>query len=210
MRAGRWVVYPTTVGWGQQAVVLGSVARVSAPFSQASYHVRFEWGPSGLARLAPAGVVVIVDVLGAGGAAPGIAALQGGDVQSGEPVVLLGGLRNAAAVARRCLEVQLERGERTSIAVIALADGDRFTVENLLGAGAVIAALAELGIDHTSPEAAAACEAAIGLRRAYGHLVSASGSGRALAERAAVGEASAVDLRDAAELDASDVVPELG
>ena len=56
--------------------------------------------------------------------------------------------------------------------------GERFAVEDLLAAGAVIDALAEVGIDHNSPEAAAAAAAYTGLRRATRHLLSASASAR--------------------------------
>ncbi len=84
-----------------------------------------------------------------------------------------------------------------------LADGSlRFAVEDLLGAGAVIAALAERGIDHSSPEAAAACESYRGLRRASRHLLTASGSGRSLR-----GPAEAVHKEAAA--DSSAAVPVL-
>ncbi len=48
------------------------------------------------------------------------------------------------------------------------------TVEDLLAAGAVVDALVATGIDHTSPEAAVACAAYTGLRRAVRHLVSAA------------------------------------
>ena len=60
------------------------------------------------------------------------------------------------------------------------------------------------GIDHTSPEAAAAGEAFRGLRAATRHLLAASGSGQELAERGAHDE-----VRAAAELDASTAVPVL-
>ena len=33
------------------------------PFDQSTYQVRLEWGVDGLARLAPADIVVVVDVL---------------------------------------------------------------------------------------------------------------------------------------------------
>ena len=59
----------------------------------------------------------------------------------------------------------------------------RFAVEDQLGAGAIVDALGALGIDHTSPEAAAACEAFRGLRGAVRHLLTASGSGQELLER---------------------------
>jgi 2-phosphosulfolactate phosphatase len=203
----------------------------ATPFDQSRYQVRFEWGRDGLARLSPAEVVVIVDVLRfsttvtdavAGGEQVPLdesahavsingAPLAHAAADSGA-VVLLASLRNASAVARAALAEQERRGARTSIAVVAageLAARDdasplRFSVEDQLGAGAVIDALAELGIDHTSPEAAAACEAFRGLRRAVRHLMTASGSGQELIERG---------LRDdvvrAAEIDATDAVPVL-
>src|SRR5690606_37021935 len=98
-------------------------------------------------------------------------------------LVMLGALRNARAVADAILAEQQLRGERTSIALIAageLAGRDagaplRFAVEDLLGAGAVVDALGALGLDHTSPEAAAAGEAFRGLRGAVRHLLTASG-----------------------------------
>ena len=65
------------------------------------------------------------------------------------PVVLLGCLRNAAAVAREVLAEQTRRAARTSVAVIAAGELTgrepgaplRFAVEDLLGAGAVIDAI---------------------------------------------------------------------
>lgn len=150
----------------------------------------------------------------------------------GSAEVLLGCLRNASAVARACLGLQQAWGRRTSVAVIAAGEvvpgevvpgapgagaepvagaggvpvagaGEvRFAVEDLLGAGAVIAALSDLGTDHTSPEAAAACEAFLGLRRATGHLLSASGSGRELLARQHGAQVAA-----AAEVDVTSVVP---
>ncbi|ALJ18975.1 2-phosphosulfolactate phosphatase [Microbacterium sp. No. 7] len=233
-------------------------------FDQASYQVRFEWGVAGLDRLAPADVVVVVDVLGlstdavgrvAAGdeVAPGALALAdaAGDAVGAAGVaaaariaaraagtgatVLLGCLRNASATAAAVLAEQSRRGARTSVAVIAAGDpasadpasGDpgsaglavtgmapsgsalahaplRFAVEDLLGAGAVIDGLTALGIDHTSPEAAAASEAFRGLRGAVRHLLTASGSGR---ERADGGFRAEVE--SAASLDATPVVPVL-
>lgn len=103
-------------------------------------------------------------------------------------VVMLGCLSNASAVATAVLAEQERRGARTSVAVLAAGEldadgGMRFAVEDLLGAGAVIAALSDLGLDHTSPEAAAACESFRGLRGAVRHLLTASGSGQELLER---------------------------
>lgn len=130
--------------------------------------------------------------------------------------MLLGCLRNASAVAEAIADEQRRRGARTSIALIAggeLVPADagaaartarRFAVEDLLGAGAIVDALGVRGIDHTSPETAAAGEAFRGLRAATRHLLAASGSGQELAERGAHDEVHA-----AAELDASTAVPVL-
>ena len=206
---------------------------MSSAFDQSGYQVRFEWGVAGLDRLAPSDVVVVVDVLrfstsvidrvAAGDTVPLDAAahavsLNGAAVAAhaaASPVVLLGALRNAGAVATAIMAEQTRRGARTSIAVIAAGElphddsadrsaGVRFAVEDLFGAGAIIDALGGLGIDHTSPEAAAACESFRGLRGAVRHLLTASGSGRELAERG-----RRDDVLHAAALDAETVVPRL-
>lgn len=199
-----------------------------SPFDQSAYQVRLEWGVEGLARLAPADVTVVVDVLrfsstviqavergetvalDASGHAVSLNGAAVADVAPG--LVLIGGLRNAAAVARAILAEQQRRAARTSIAVIACGERTsrdegaslRFAVEDLLGAGAVVDALAELGIDHSSPDAAVAGEAFRSLRGAAKHLLTASGSGR---------ELEAAGRRDevlaAAAVDAASVVPVL-
>jgi 2-phosphosulfolactate phosphatase len=182
---------------------------VSSPFDQSTYQVRFDWGKDGLARLAPADVVVLVDVLETSTRV--IAALDRdastaagplGQLAPGTALTLVGALTNASAVAGAVLAEQKRRSARTSVAVVAAGDGGRFAVEDLLGAGAIIAALADRGIDHSSPEAAVACEAFRALRGATRHLLTASGPGRALAARAD-------EVRAAAALDASSVVPVL-
>lgn len=213
-------------------------------FDQGRYQVRFEWGVAGLDRLAPADVIVVVDVLrfssavadrvaagegvlldGVRGntaperdAADGMSrgALDGAVVAAHAgargATVVLGCLRNASAVAAAVLAEQGRRGARTSIAVIAageLVSRDpsaplRFAVEDLLGAGAVIDALGALGIDHTSPESAAAGEAFRGLRGALRHLLTASGSGQEMLERGRRAE-----VESAATLDAVTAVPVL-
>ena len=183
-------------------------------WDQGSYQVRFEWGLAGWRRLAPADLTVVVDVLGlsaealeAGGqASPAPSAglaIAHAAVAAGS-TVFVGSLRNAAAVAQAALAEQVARGERTSIAVIAATtgEGEMFAVENLLGAGAVIDALATLGTDHSSPEAAVVCEGFAGLRRAVGHLISASGAGRELSEQGRTDE-----VARASELNDSELVP---
>ncbi len=204
---------------------------ISSPYDQQRYQVRHEWGAIGLGRLAPADVVVVVDVLRYSTAiteavASGERVLLDDDAHAvslnGAPVagratlssglVLLGCLRNAAAVAQAVADEQDRRGERTSVAVIAAGerigsdphDPVRFAVEDMLGAGAIIDALGEHGIDHTSPEAAAAGEAFRGLGGAVRHLVSASGSGQELIAR---GEQNDVAL--AAQVDVATAVPVL-
>ena len=214
------------------------------PFDQGRYQVRLEWGVSGLARLAPADIVVVVDVLrfsstvaaalavgdsypldeaahaiSLNGAAVVRAAATAPTTASGANptparVVVLGCLRNAPAIARFAMEEQARRGGRTSIAIIAAGErtdaestAPRFAVEDLLGAGAIIDALGGVGIDHTSPEAAAAAEAFRGLRGAVRHLLTASGSGQELIERdarddvlaaAAIGDLDVVPVLDSA------------
>jgi len=211
-----------------------------SPLDQSSYQVRFEWGVAGLARLTPADIIVVVDVLrfsstvtdavASGGSVAladaggwsrnGAAVANAAAATAGEPTVLLGSLRNASAVARAVLTIQSQRQQRTSVSVIAAGEltdaGDlRFAVEDQLGAGSIIAALSDLGLDHTSPEAAAACESARGLRRAMRHLLTASGSGKEITEgidvTARIEEAglAPTSVAAAAELDATDVVPVL-
>lgn len=156
--------------------------------TQGSYQVRFDWGVDG-ARLVgtDADVIVWVDQLAepaqlADGTAP--AAPEALDVDTACAVVA-GELQSSAAIADWCLRRQEQLGGRFRIAVVAAGaprgDGAlRFAVEDLLAAGAIIDAIAELGIDHQSPEAAAAAAAYTGLRRATKHLVSASVSAREL------------------------------
>jgi 2-phosphosulfolactate phosphatase len=129
---------------------------------------------------------------------------------AGHPAaVVAGAQRNRTAVAEWVLARQAEKGDRFSVAVIgcgeAREDGSiRFAVEDLLGAGAIVDALAGVGIDYCSPEAAAACAAFTSLRNAVGHLVSASASGKELIERGFVH-----DTELAAQVDVSTVVPVL-
>lgn len=210
---------------------------MSSPFDQSGYQVRFEWGVEGLARLAPADIVVVVDVLRFSSTMPDAVAsgivvtladarewsTNGAAVvaAAGEgSLVLVGGLRNASAVARAVQSVQERRQERTSVAVIAAGERDaegllRVAVEDQLGAGAIIAALTDLGIDHTSPDAAVAAEGFRALKGALRHLLSASGSGRELeigvasTARMAASGITPASVAEAAALDATTTVPML-
>jgi 2-phosphosulfolactate phosphatase len=124
----------------------------------------------------------------------------------GVPVVAAN-LRNFSAVARWVLDHQEGLGRRAVVAVVASgerrADGTmRPAVEDQLAAGAVIGALAARGIDACSPEAAVAAASFDAMRRAVGHLLTASVSAR---ELAAVDQLE--DVRIAARLDVSEVVP---
>jgi 2-phosphosulfolactate phosphatase len=197
---------------------------VDDPLSQYRYQVRFEWGAPGAAAVGPGvDVVVWVDVLGASDSSRDTVAglparpLAEPPVEPADPLdgavpqaaVVAGCLRNRSAVARWVLSEQAKKGDRFTVAVIAAgaqreSGSARFTVEDLLAAGAVIDALAAVGIDYCSPEAAAACAAFTSLTRATGHLISASGSGQEFIDR---GLRSEVDF--ATEIDAEDAVPVL-
>ncbi|WP_165063370.1 2-phosphosulfolactate phosphatase [Marisediminicola senii] len=169
---------------------------VDSTHSQSQYQVRFDWGVAGAADVGDGvDVTVWVDALEAVGAAASIDDLPG--------TVVTATLRNRSAVADWVLARQAEKGDRFVVAIIAAgdtrADGSaRVSVEDLLAAGAVIDALTERGIDHCSPEAAAASAAFAGLRSATRHLVGASGNGRAIA---AAGRRD--DVLHSAQLDAS-------
>ncbi|WP_439692996.1 2-phosphosulfolactate phosphatase [Curtobacterium sp. SP.BCo] len=167
--------------------------------TQQQYQVRFGWGIGGARRIAHGThLLVWVDVL------PTPAsrdhrdrdrALRAVAAQLPDgPEVVLGHLGNVTAIAERVVRLQAERGDRCVVGIVAagrhhapaddaaeaageasdVPDAPDFAVEDLLAAGAVVDALAAVGIDHTSPEAAAACAAHTGLRRAVKHLVSAA------------------------------------
>jgi len=195
-----------------------------APHAQANYQVRLDWGLEGLRRLAPADVVVVVQTLGA--TADALAAIEAGRVLAVDDLaagglfraaaeagshVVVGGIRNAGAVAEHVLRLQQVRAARTSITILAAGHPDdtdatalRFAVDDVLGAGAVIAALGDLGIDHASPDAAVAGEGYRALRGAARHLLSASGTGRVLADAG-----RSLVVHDAAARGAASVVPVL-
>jgi 2-phosphosulfolactate phosphatase len=192
---------------------------VEDPHSQYRYQVRFEWGVAGAAAVGNGvDVIVWVDVLDTDAAFPASSAhdsplhARADDPLDGilpRAAVVAGGLRNRTAVAQWVLDQQAVKGDRFTVAVIAAGavregGAPRFTVEDMLAAGAVVDALAGVGIDYCSPEAAAACAAFTSLARATAHLVSASGSGQQLID---LGRRSEVD--DACEVDAVQTVPVL-
>ena len=177
---------------------LGSVASMSGEVEQEQYQVRFDWGVQGAQAIgADADVLVVVDVLGEPADLTDL-------LESTTAVIVAGSLCNSAAVAAWALERQADKGDRFTVAVVAIGEtrdsgATRFALEDLLGAGAIIDALATVGIDYCSPEAAAAAAAFTGLRNATGHLIGASTSGRAATargDRASVDVAIAVNSSD--------------
>jgi hypothetical protein len=152
----------------------------TSPRAQTKYQVRFDWGIEGAAAVGQdADVVVWVDVLPPDDAqtAPLLAVLPA------TTAVIAGGLTTATAVARWILDEQVRLGRRAMISIVAAGSAtsrgtSRFAVEDQLGGGAVVDALAGVGIDYTSPEAAVACAAFTGLRGAVAHLLTASVSGQ--------------------------------
>jgi phosphosulfolactate phosphohydrolase-like enzyme len=135
--------------------------------------VRFDWGLDGAAAISPgADVIVWVDAL--------TTAIAPDPLLLDHPgAILAGTVGNCAAVAAWVLELQLALGDRATVAVVAAgSDEGHFAVEDLLAAGAIIDALAEVGIDYISPESAAAVGAFTGLRNATSHVLSASVTGQ--------------------------------
>ena len=163
------------------------------PRNQSQYQVRFDWGLDGAAAIAPgAHIIVWADALRTTGA-PDPALLDT------EAAVILGSVGNRAAVAQWVLARQTELGDRAIVAVVAAGTDDgRFAVEDLLAAGAVIDAIADTGIDFTSPEAAAAIGAYAGLRNATGHVLTASVTGKQVT---ASGDTERMDAARAAHVD---------
>lgn len=143
---------------------------MTSPRNQPQYQIRFDWGVEGANAIAPgAHIVVWADALGT--------ADPSGIVHDG--ALITGSVGSRAAIADWVLARQVELGDRATVAVVAAGGPDgRFAVEDLLAAGAVVDALAEVGIDYISPEAAAAVGAYAGLRNATGHVLSACVSGQ--------------------------------
>lgn len=193
----------TTAPTTSASTAAAPTAAAPTAHRQAKYQVRFDWAADGArAVAADADVVVWVDALGDGAipaSAPDLAVIPGSGA------VIAAGLTNPAAAAAWVLAEQVRLGRRAMVSVVAAggttASGvPRFAVEDLLAAGAVVDALAALGIDYSSPEAAAACAAFTGLRGAVAHLLTASVSGQELvaagatpAEIAPAGKLGTVD-----------------
>jgi 2-phosphosulfolactate phosphatase len=141
---------------------------------------------------------------------PNGSALAFAAAEAGAHHVLAGCLRNATATAR----VARRLAGDGVVAVVAAGErwrGDtgplRVAVEDLLGAGAVLAALdpaAARGAPGCSPEAGAARAAFVTARALVSEWVAASVSGRELIEAGWVD-----DVAVASVVDASDVVPVL-
>jgi len=138
---------------------------------QTRYQVRFDFGYEGAGAVgADADVIVWVDALG--NAPVDLSLLPSNSA------VIVTGLANAKAAADWVMAEQLRLEKRFATAVIAAGDDRdgswRYAVEDHLAAGAVVDRLSELGLDATSPEAAAAEAAYRTLSRAVGHLMTAS------------------------------------
>lgn len=142
---------------------------MTSPSNQPQYQIRFDWGVEGARAIAPgAHIVVWADALGS--TVPDL---------DHDGALITGSVGSRGAIADWVLARQVELGDRATVAVVAAGGPDgRFAVEDLLAAGAVIDALAEVGIDYISPEAAAAVGAFTGLRNATGHILSASVAGQ--------------------------------
>ena len=93
-------------------------------------------------------------------------------------------LRNRARIARQIFAEQTLRNARTSVLVLVApsSDSTQLPAANLAVAGALIEALSDLGLDHTSPEAALALAAWVGIRPARKHLLGATSAARLLAQ----------------------------
>ena len=163
--------------------------------------------------MAPAHLIVLVDAISELPSEDFAVELESllavGDDIAACPRIVAASLRNRGAVADRILALQAELGDRAVVNVIAVGESGRgrptvrFTVADVLAAGAVIDALVDRGIDHISPEAAVAAAAFVGLNRASKHLISASGSGRE-----AIADGRAEELATLVDRDASTEVSE--
>lgn len=130
-------------------------------------------------------------------------------IGDGGSVVLAASLRNRHAVAAHLAREAWSRGSRSSVAVVAA--GERWPdhtlrpcVEDLWGAGAVLAALVDLGIEGLSPEARVAEQAFRAVEADLPGALHACAGGRELIDKGFED-----DVAVAAGLDASSAVPVL-
>lgn len=139
--------------------------------AQTKYQVRFAFGvEAGRAIVEGAHVVVWADALPGTTDPAGLAAAG---------ALVTGSTGSRTALAAWILERQADLGDRAIVAVVAAGGpSGEFAVEDLLAAGAVIDALGDVGIDFTSPEAAAAAGAFAFLKNASAHILSASVAGQ--------------------------------
>ncbi|MGV8875888.1 MAG: hypothetical protein ACOH1K_00100 [Rhodoglobus sp.] len=159
------------------------------PRNQPQYQVRFGFGlRQALALSLGADVLIWADALPALAlTAPhpgaevriGVALLPALPALPAPAAILTAGTGAAHSVAHWVLARQTSHATRVTVAVIAVGDHEGgFAVEDLLAAGAIISALADVGIDYMSPEAASAAAAFTGLALAHDHLLSASVAGQ--------------------------------
>jgi 2-phosphosulfolactate phosphatase len=125
------------------------------------------------------------------------------DLASTAPLCVGASLRNASAVARWI------RADNRNAVTTVIAAGERWpdgslrpAVEDLWGAGAIIAALVDAGATDASPEARTAAAAWRAVERDVGSELRQCGSGRELA-----GMGHPEDVAIAAEVDSSSCVP---
>ncbi|MEV6846958.1 2-phosphosulfolactate phosphatase [Actinoplanes sp. NPDC051411] len=183
---------------------------MNAVCGQAAYDLRFDWGPSGAAAVAPgAAVVVVVDVLS-------FTTTLALAVERDIAVMPFPGRDAKELAAEHDATLAVGRSEagpgKISLSPRSLLDppagvrrpdgGLRPAVEDLWGAGAVIDALA--GGRSISPEAAAARTAYASVAGSVSDSLSSTGSG---VELAAIGFGS--DVAMAAEESVSRAVPVL-
>lgn len=161
------------------------------PRNQAKYQIRFDWGIEGVNAISPgAHIVVWADALPGDSADPARIAHDG--------AILTGTVGARTAIADWVLARQVEIGDRAIVAVVAAGGADgRFSVEDLIAAGAIIDALGDVGIDYTSPEAAAAVGAYAGLRNAAAHVLTASVTGQEILAAEGIAAIDAAKLANA-------------
>lgn len=145
---------------------------------QAKYQVRLSLGEPGAVD---ADVIWYADAFTTRVGEP-----NGSDVWPGSPV----GLSGVRAAADWVLCEQVRRGERVSVLVVVRGSEvpGELPVAHLAVAGALVNALGSLGIDHTSPEAAAVEALWLGVAPVRRHLI---GNSSALLARRAAGMSEA-------------------